>query len=274
MVDQLWLWTICRDHTATVDMETEQNDCGDARPSDVRKRRDKAPKPRPDFVISSFPSRHGSQLKYRRTHDDLRHLVLDPVDHKRDPIVETEDLVARILEACCNIFDRLQNAETLQFIQMFATAIGNTVSQARTKLYLTLMRTQDDNETRLFKAFRNGLTRLQELDKTSKYYNRDKITLLKGLLDIRREIELLVEIKDTRDEINIVLSLLNVQKTLVEELCKTSSDGRCYSPLQKTIKDDMAEFTTMDSQAKNVQDKVRTSRPLITMLTLHRSIPC
>ena len=73
-----------------------------------------------------------------------------------------------------------------------------------------LISKQDNDESKLFEAFQNDLTLLQKLDKHSKHHDRDKATLLKALLDIRQEIDLLVEIKDTRDEINVILSPLRV----------------------------------------------------------------
>ena len=104
------------------------------------------------------------------------------------------------------------------------------------------------------------MRRLQKLDAMSKHYDKDKVTLLKALLDIRKEIDLLMEIKDTRDEINIILSLLCVQQKLVEKMHKNSDRGPILpgdSTIDSMIENDIAEFERMDYQAKNVQDKVR-----------------
>lgn len=66
----------------------------------------------------------------RQRYNDLRGSILSPNGGKRDSIKSISDLVSRILETCCNPFDRLQDVETLQFIHMFAHAIGTTVSHS------------------------------------------------------------------------------------------------------------------------------------------------
>lgn len=137
------------------------------------------------------------------------------------------------------------------------------------------MRLQDDAESKLFEAFENSLTRLQKLDTISKHYDRDKIILLKALLDIRQEIDLLKEIKDTRDEINIILSVLRTQLEVVEQM-RSRYHKRFYlledSTVSSIIKNDIAEFARMDNQAKNVQDKVSKLARLSDILKTHRSI--
>ena len=136
MVDQLWLWATCEGHPGTHGKGMERKNLDQATlPSDDQASESTNKKPRQHYVITSFPSRHGScppcdwEHDYRRTHDDLRQLVLDPVSRERNAIVKTEDLVSRILETCCSVFDRWQNVEPLQFLQMFAKAIGTTVSR-------------------------------------------------------------------------------------------------------------------------------------------------
>ena len=122
---------------------------------------------------------------------------------------------------------------------------------------------QDNDENQLFKAFQNDLMRLQRLDKNCKYYDRDKLTLLRALLDIQQEIDLLVEIKDIRDEINIILSVLKVQHKVVHQMLPRSSSDFVLlqdSTVENMIKNDIAEFTRMENQAKSIQDKVRMPR--------------
>jgi len=135
MVDQLWLWTICGSQLPVSGTGMNRQHIHEGTLSaENRPREDTTTKPQQHYVISSFPSRHESRSQYgqtnddRPTYDDLRGLVLDPIGRKREPINWIGDLVSRILEACCSIFDKSQDVETLQFIQMFANAIGTTVS--------------------------------------------------------------------------------------------------------------------------------------------------
>jgi hypothetical protein len=128
MVDQLWLWSICErpstpgvaDHKFTPRPKGEQ--------SYVNGREGPTAASQDRYVISCFPSRTGTGHLSHRTTDDLRLLVLDPSRQKRDPIRKPEDLISRIIETCCSVFDRLQDAEMLRFFQMFEDSIGSIVS--------------------------------------------------------------------------------------------------------------------------------------------------
>jgi hypothetical protein len=96
MVDQLWLWSF-RGEDGT------------------------------DIVISSFPDRTGVKGIRSMEMDKIRDLVLDPIGNTRNPIQNAADLIFRIFATCSNIFDRCQQAEMLQFLQMFEFSIGEVV---------------------------------------------------------------------------------------------------------------------------------------------------
>ncbi|KAF2846288.1 hypothetical protein T440DRAFT_406141 [Plenodomus tracheiphilus IPT5] len=220
MVDQLWLWKASQSHPSIAGQSET-------------------------YVITCFPSRTGTGHGYQRSLDDLRHLVLDPSHRKRSPISKPEDLVSRVLESCCSVFDRMQNAEMLRFFQMFDDSIGSI----------------DDQESRLFRDFQRGSTRLLELSPINKYYNEQKHTLLVDLLDIREEIKLLVEIKDIRDEVNIILTVLGIQWTLLERLSLHGSESPALtqgSVATNIVQTDIDDFTRMDSQARTIQEKLNT----------------
>jgi hypothetical protein len=79
------------------------------------------------------------------------------------------------------------------------------------------------------------------------------------MLDIREEIKMLVEIKDVRDEINIILSVLHIQKTLIDHMSTENQVGYALlqgSAVEEIVDTDIADFMTMDEQAKSIQDKV------------------
>jgi hypothetical protein len=122
-----------------------------------------------------------------------------------------------------------------------------------------LIISKDDKESRLFRDFQRGSTRLQELSSSNKYYNERKNKLLVDLLDIREEIKLLVEVKDIRDEINIILSVLSIQRMLIDQMIQQESDKvtLLLSPAAESIvKADIHDFTILDSHTRTIQDKV------------------
>ncbi|KAF1942382.1 hypothetical protein EJ02DRAFT_345695 [Clathrospora elynae] len=244
MVDQLWLWTTLQNPLtpsitdSRVGVRTQGGQGHDNQEIPQEDSRER-------YVISCFPSRTGTGHLSHQTIDDLRLLVLDPNRRKRDPIRKPEDLISRILETCCSVFDRLQDAEMLRFFQMFEDSIGSI----------------DDKENRLFRDFQRGSTRLLELSSANKYYNERKNALLVDLLDIREEIKLLVEIKDIRDEINIILSVLSIQRTLVEQLSQKEPDKPAFlltTAAENIVRSDIDDFTRLDSHTRTIQDKLNT----------------
>ncbi|KAF2833583.1 hypothetical protein CC86DRAFT_338978 [Ophiobolus disseminans] len=244
MVDQLWLWTThprpTGHNTISSNVIGEQQSSADtgvtSGPQSNQSQR---------YVISSSPPRMGASHRMMRSEDDLQWLVLDRKDRKRYPIQGPEDLVARILETCCNIFDRLQDNVMLRFLQMFEKTIGSI----------------DDNESRLFRTFQQESARLLEVNIANKYYQKRKSKLLKRMLDIREEIKLLVEVKDVRDEITIILTVLETQYTLIEQMSR--KDRNCHALLDKPavqgiVNSNIIDFEKMKLQAGTVQDKLNT----------------
>lgn len=81
------------------------------------------------------------------------------------------------------------------------------------------------------------------------------------MLDIRNEIEFLVEVKDIRDEINIILSVLQVQRNIIPQLNNGDEGHMSFcrgSPAEEVIETDIADFTKLTEQARTMQDKVRS----------------
>lgn len=80
-----------------------------------------------------------------------------------------------------------------------------------------------------------------------------------ALLDIREEIELLVEVKDIRDEIKIILSVLGTQKSLVEKMGNLNAQSSMFSEqpnIYSMIRTDIEDFNGLNEQAAIIQDKV------------------
>lgn len=96
--------------------------------------------------------------------------------------------------------------------------------------------------------------------------------MLGGLLDIREEIKLLVEIKDVRDEVHIILSVLGIQSTLIEQMSPEVAGEAALvhsSAAENMVKSDIIDFTKLDTQAQSIQDKV-TPTPLLAVYVANR----
>jgi Mg2+ and Co2+ transporter CorA len=236
MVDQLWLWTLSQgDELQSRERKGQEGDNIDKTESNERHKS--------KFVISCFPSRTGASHTHR-TMDDLRRLVLDPHRRRRNPVRKPEHLISRILETCLSIFDRLQKIPELHFFQMFEDSVGSI----------------DDQESRRFDNFRRGSKQLLELNGANKHYNEYKNALMADLLDIREEIDLLVEVKDIRDELNIISSILRTQLNLASQMRTTE---QCRPLLQTSVVEDLLltdinDLEMLDAQAERTQDNLNT----------------
>lgn len=127
MVEQLWLWNTSKQCTTpeATERRLQPDTKGDR--SYPKSEGNLAEDTQNRYVISCFPSRTGTGHLTQQIIDDIRLLVLDPIGRKRDPIRRPEDLVSRIMETCCSAFDRLQDADTLRFFQMFEDSVGSIV---------------------------------------------------------------------------------------------------------------------------------------------------
>lgn len=120
----------------------------------------------------------------------------------------------------------------------------------------------------LFQAFQKGSEARHNLRKDSKHFEQEKEILLEQVLDIRKETRLLVEIKDIRDEINIILSVLHTQQTVMGQMrSNEQSPGDLISgyTVERLVEGTIRDFTKLDSQAKTVQDKVGQVMPRVVV---------
>jgi hypothetical protein len=90
---------------------------------------------------------------------------------------------------------------------------------------------------------------------------------LERLLDIRKETDLLIEIKDIRDEIKIILSVITKQQELMEGMRPLAGPygegilGDCLP--HDLVKMNFDDFSRLDGQALAVQDRVYFLRLMI-----------
>lgn len=101
---------------------------------------------------------------------------------------------------------------------------------------------------------------LLTIAKTGNMFDYWKRLLLEQLLDMRTETSLLIEIRDIRDEINIIRSILTIQKGIVDKMMWTGGDSDPLlsdNAVQDLVHTNLEEIEKLDGQAVAVQQKVR-----------------
>lgn len=177
----------------------------------------------------------------------------------RPPIKSVYDLAMLITSRCSGMFDRHRlDSEDYQFLDMFESSIGHVTNE----------------ETRLFDRFNRASA---AAGKWLKIHRRPRGFGLLGdgeverdprfqdaLLDIGVETRLLAEIKDIRDELNMIRMVLKYQEqklpdfadVLIDELGKKSDEAfeiRIRSKEQlKIVKMHVDDIERMDRQAASI----------------------
>jgi Mg2+ and Co2+ transporter CorA len=169
-----------------------------------------------DTVVTSFPQ------KFRQPDWQLNCDVSEQLrqylqfDKKRSPVTSAHDLANLIISYCVSVFNRSQPRLTgLPLHDYFETSVGVVA----------------DNETRLFRAFETAskedpnkiLEKQKKKGKKKRKHDKDRRSYVKtededDLFDIRKEIKLLDEVKDIRDEIRMILRVLNDQALAVADV--------------------------------------------------------
>lgn len=210
-----------------------------------------------DLIITSFPQRW-EQPK----NDPLNVLdgIIEDMNSKtRPPIKSVHDLATLITGRCSGVFGRHRlGDENFQFLDMFESSIGEVTNQ----------------ETELFANFNHASTaaarwlksqRQRGSPANDKEFIRDH-TFVDTLLDIDQETALLAEVKDIRDELNMIsmvlkhqVSLLDGMMTALLEEVKGSQNQqsqheikRRYREQQKVVEVHLRDIERMDKQAENI----------------------
>jgi hypothetical protein len=217
MVDQLWIWVIKGSGDQT------------------------------DRVISCFPEREGHGSGFL---DDLQRNVLHHNTDKRQPIKSADELVARIVTTCSDIFGWSQEAELVRFLHFFEATVGRV----------------GDGEIKLLNNFGKSSETLHDLNGNHFEYAKEKDNMLIEMLDVREQVKLLKEAKDIRDEVNIIMHVLSEQQRVLEDDVITSffgqnkKDGtdtdvfRAWGQPSRIIKRASDDFKKMDKQMKGIVD--------------------
>ncbi|KAI1273730.1 hypothetical protein F5Y07DRAFT_376026 [Xylaria sp. FL0933] len=158
-----------------------------------------------DLVITCFPQRWNQPKN-----DPLNVLdgIIEETNAKtRPPIQSVYDLAMLITSRCSGMFDRSRlDDQNYQFLDMFDNSIG-VVTDRESRLFSRFNRASEQSAQWLRR--RTGRSALN-----IGYEHPDKDSadqFLDALLDIGVETTLLAEIKDIRDELNIITGILEAQ---------------------------------------------------------------
>ena len=164
------------------------------------------------IVISSFPR------KWSREGDVLdRLLQYLPVDKKRAPIHDAQDLVNIIIRYCVGVFNRPRTGSGLRLHEYFEEAVGSVA----------------DREMKLFRCFEEDA----KADPTTMAMEKSEAQRkLNHLFRINEEVQLLEETKDIRDELRMILRVLNDQAMVMTDLVTVleSSEQQAESRLAQS----------------------------------------
>jgi ankyrin repeat protein/Mg2+ and Co2+ transporter CorA len=265
MVDQLWMWTLGK-----------------------------------DLIVTAFPQRW-----QQPRNDPLNVLdgIIEDINSKaRDPVRNVYDLAMIISGRCSGVFDRHRTGdEDYQFLDMFESSIGdatemetilfkefNTASaQAsawlqhhrrpnRFSRHLEAEGRQREHHNRRHvphhshsHALADPPIREAEFD----YDDSDRTAahaplFVDKLLDIGAETDLLAEIKDIRDELNMIAKVLEDQRSVLPDMEASITDiyreehksqqdlKRRFKDMLKTIDTHIKDLERMDKQAKRIYDSI------------------
>jgi ankyrin repeat protein/Mg2+ and Co2+ transporter CorA len=265
MVDQLWMWTLGK-----------------------------------DLIVTAFPQR------WAQPRDDplnvLDGIIEDINSTTRDPVRNVYDLATIIMSRCSGFFDRHRvGDEDYQFLDMFESSIGDATEE-ETKLFkdfntasaqasawlqhhrrpnrfsrhLEAEERQREQQNRKHMPQHTHAHALHNPPIKEDDYNYNDNSLAHAplfvdkLLDIGAETDLLAEIKDIRDELNMIQKVLEDQRNVLPDLESSISDmydekqrykhqkeyGRRFKDMLKTIDTHIRDLERMDIQAERIYKSI------------------
>jgi Mg2+ and Co2+ transporter CorA len=263
MVDQLWMWTLGK-----------------------------------DLIVTAFPQRW-----QQPRNDPLNVLdgIIEDINNKiRDPVRNVYDLALTISSRCSGVFDRHKiGDEEYQFLDMFESSIGdatemetmlfkefNTASaQAsawlqhhrrpnRFSRHLEAEGRQREHQNRRHMPHHTHTHALTDPPVKEEQYNYSDNShahaplFVDKLLDIGAETDLLAEIKDIRDELNMIAKVLEDQRNVLPDLEASIIDiyseehknqrdlKKRFKDVLKTIDTHIRDLERMDIQAERIYKSI------------------
>lgn len=209
-----------------------------------------------DLVVTCFPQR------WKQPRNDplnvLEGIIEDINSRTREPIQNIYELSMAIAGRCFGTFDRHRKGEeSFNFFDMFESSIGAAMDGEATLF-------QDfSHASRQASSWLQSHQRLESRDKTPGFFDR--------LLTVGLETDLLAEIKDIRDELDIIKMVLDHQHHLLPELRDAIRtiyrDERSHAALrkvdkgfdeqEKNITNPLKDLSRMDSQAGRIYESIR-----------------
>ena len=248
MVDQLWMWILGR-----------------------------------DTVITSFPQR------WEQPRNDplnvLEGIIEDVNSKTREPVKNVFELAMTISGRCFGTFDRHRKGdEEFQFMDMFEASIGSamdeeaklfrefSIASRQASAYIKSTSGPSKFERALKAASKAQEQESSKLDGTRfEETNLHEPSFVDKLLDVGAETDLLAEIKDIREELDIIRMVLANQHHLLDELRESikgiySVEGwnaqlriaqRKFDEQAKTIVNPVKDIDRMDKQAERIYGSIR-----------------
>lgn len=268
MVDQLWMWTLGK-----------------------------------ELIVTAFPQRW-----QQPRNDPLNVLdgIIEDINSKtREPVRNVYDLAMIIAGRCSGVFDRHRvGDEDYQFLDMFESSIGdateretmlfkefNTASAqasawlqhhrrpSRFSRHLEAEERQRGQHNRRHMSHHTHTHALLEppiLEEQFNFHNDDSSharapLFVDNLLDIGAETDLLAEIKDIRDELNMIAKVLEDQRHVLPDLEASISDiydeekknsnnrqeiRKRFKDMLKTIDTHIRDLERMDIQAERIYKSI------------------
>jgi hypothetical protein len=221
--------------------------------------------------------------------------VIEDLNSKtRPPVKSVYDLAMLITGRCSGVFDRHRlGDEDFQFLDMFESSIGEVVgSICRFEPPAPLTYLQTNKETELFKKFNDASTAAAGWLMHQRHRGKSQIpdvigvgdendgrdpTFIDTLLNIGEETKLLAEIKDVRDELNMIKMVLGHQDSILEDLThalceelKGSHNQQKQAEIKKRFREQskvvdvhLKDVDRMDNHAEGIYTSVRSSIPFV-----------
>lgn len=213
-----------------------------------------------DLVITSFPQRW-----HQPRNDPLSILdgIIEDINSKtRAPVTSVYDLAMLITGRCSGVFDRHRlGHEEFQFLDMFDTSIGNVTNR----------------ETKLFQRFNKASQAAAEWLKQHRrshqhniHFDRDQVEFVDAFLVIDVETELLAEIKDIRDELQMIDKVLKEQKGVIPDLADRMCEelgGRKTTSAMDIQKRSKEQLKIVDTHIMDVDRMDKQAEQIYTSLT-------
>jgi ankyrin repeat protein/Mg2+ and Co2+ transporter CorA len=264
MVDQLWMWTLGK-----------------------------------DLIVTAFPQRW-----QQPRNDPLNVLdgIIEDINSKtRDPVRNVYDLAMMIAGRCSGVFDRHRvGDEDYQFLDMFEASIGDA-TEMETMLFKEFNtasaqasawlqhhrrpnrfsrhleaeeRQREQQNRRHMPHHKHAHALLDPPIKEDQYQYNDNSShahaplFVDKLLDIGAETDLLAEIKDIRDELNMIAKVLEDQRNVIPDLQGSIIDiyqeeyksqnelKKRFKDMLKTIDTHVRDLERMDVQAERIYKSI------------------